>query len=179
MNNQPTTLSQMIIRNGLYAGGILVVYNLLVYVTGLNATQVWLAVLSFVVMVGVLSYFSAMTMKQQRNLLPEKTISFVQKFITGMLVILIGALMSSLFTFVLNNFIDPENMAQQFEAVISRLESSGLSDEMLDAMVDKVEEGMQPMRQFVSALTSSAISALLLGLIVAAFVKKNVNPFEK
>ncbi len=144
---------------------------------GIVVTSV-MGILSFAVMIGLPIYF----IRKQRSA-QGGIISFKDAFLTGFLGLLIGGVVSSIFSYLYISFIDPEYVDR---LVLSSLEmSQGFmegamsTEQMAEVMTEaetSIREGFTPLGMLKS-IFYIALFYVVLNLILAAFLKKE-NTFH-
>jgi len=107
-------------------------------------------------------------------------LSFGDGFKNGWLAYAVGALIASLFTYVLYNFIDPSIIDIQKEATLemtsSMMERFGAAQSDIDEAIDKIEETDMSYgigKVFTGWLFLAGIFGTLLSLVIAAIMKKS------
>src|SRR5690606_22568246 len=110
-------------------------------------------------------------------------ISFKEAFTTFFLALLIGSILYILFMYILWNFIDPEGANAVVEATIETtvewLQAAGTPEGDIKEMVEQMRasDNFGLVGQ-LKALAGSVIIYSIIGLIVAAAMKKNKPEFE-
>ena len=99
--------------------------------------------------------------------------AFNQAFITG----LIGGLIGSAYHFCYLKFIDPTYIDYMMQQQLEKMTEKGMSDETIDKAMKKMSPFMAAPVQFGFALFFTLFIAAVLGLIMAAIMKKP-NPEE-
>lgn len=98
--------------------------------------------------------------------------AFLQAFTIG----IFGYIVIAIFNYVFYAFIAPEYAAVQIDGFVSFMEGfAGMPEQAFDEAVADFESNMNPMGQMIQAIKSGAIMSLIVGLIVAASIKKDTN----
>lgn len=161
---------------GLYLGALLALLTVLAYALDLTLmTNMWFGIFILVVVItlGIIS-----VVKTKQALLGFAT--FKQAFASYFLTVLIGLVISNFVSYLLFNFIDPEaaDTLKQLtiEKTIAMLEGFNTPNEIIAESVDQMESQNQySLVNIIKSLASSLVLFTLIGLVVAAFMKKN-NP---
>jgi heme O synthase-like polyprenyltransferase len=125
----------------------------------------------------LLVYFT----KQYRDTLFDGKITFGQAFTFGVLLVVFSSVISALFSYILNKYIDPEYMQRVMTMIQDKtyqlLANNGLSQEQIDSQMARLEnKGIpSPMETLVSSLEGGLIGGAIMSLISSAIVKKNVK----
>lgn len=182
MEEQQTTRMKLTMTYGIYLAGISIVTSLFIWATsliehmGLFGTA-FIGVIQLVIMAFLLVYFT----KRYRDTLFDGKITFGQAFTFGVLLVVFSSVITSLYSFILNKYIDPEYMHRVMTMIQDKtyqmLSSKGLSQDQIDAAMIKFEQkGIpSPMETLVSSLYGGIIGGAIMSLISSAIVKKNVK----
>ncbi|OYQ38020.1 hypothetical protein CHU92_06875 [Flavobacterium cyanobacteriorum] len=164
---------------GIIIGVISIIISAIMYATDLSLfTKWWVGIVLFFInlILGIVAVGKAKASQ-------GGFISFKETFTTFFIAMAIGAAISSTFMFILFNFIDPgakdiilENVK---EMTVNMMQEIGSSTEDIKKTVEKLDETDN--FSFASQLQSYMWGLLLyiiIGLIVAAIMKKNKPEFE-
>lgn len=159
---------------GTYLGGLLALLTVLVYAVSLDMmTNVWygIFILLLIVVFGIVSV--AKTKGES-----EGYISFKQSFTAYFITILIGLVISTVVSYIIFNIIDSEAAEaikeKTIEASIAMMEGLNLPPEAIAEAVDKMENDNQfSIINIVKGLAGQLVLFSIIGLIVAAIMKKN------
>ena len=162
------------INYGLYLGAFLALLTVIVYAINLDMmTNTWygIFILLMIIVFGIVSVAKA------KGIL-EGYISFKQSFTTYFLTILIGLVISTVVSYIIFNIIDPDAAIaikeKTIEATINMMEGFGAPAETIAEQVDKMEKDNQfSIGNIVQGLAMQLIIFSIIGLIVAAIMKKN------
>jgi|GEM_PF-73409 len=109
-------------------------------------------------------------------------ISFGKAFTSGFLIVLIAALVSSIYSYIFLVFIDPTYLDKIIEQAMANAETKmveqGLSEEQMEPGLAMTRKFMSPVIMNVMAIISSALVGGILALIAAAFIKKEDKSFD-
>jgi hypothetical protein len=128
-------------------------------------------------MVFLLIYFT----KSYRNNHLEGKISFSQAFTFGVLIVVCSSVISSLYSYIFNKFIDPEYMHRVMTMMQDKtyqfMTSKGVPDDQIEkAMKSFEDKGIpSPLETLKSSLIYGIIGGAIMSLISSAIVKKNTN----
>ncbi|MBV6439166.1 MAG: DUF4199 domain-containing protein [Haliscomenobacteraceae bacterium CHB4] len=160
-----------ILRYGAYCTGGYVVMSLLMYLINFNMMSIGGMVVFYITLFAVGFVFAVMAMRHQRDQLDGGYISYGKALLVGLLTVFIGVFVSGLWNYVLINFIDPNYVANLKERFV---ESWG--ERMPPEALEKALEGFDKAGDLgsilMNGLTGGAIYGLIIGLIAAAFMKK-------
>ena len=163
-------IGPVVLRYGLLAGLLSVLFTFALYATGQETNQ-WLPWLGIVIAIGAI-YLAHNAYKGQN----KGFMSYGQGLGIGMLVTLVSAVLSSVFSYVYRTFIDPDMTARILDKSREKMEAAGnMSDE-------QIEQAMKMAAKFTAgpiALVFGLVFALLLGLILSliiAAITKNAKP---
>jgi Protein of unknown function (DUF4199) len=162
---------------GLIMAGISVVISVLLYIINVNMFTITFAVLSLLIFViGIpvtMSILGCNNLRLQHA--NERQISYLDAVVSCMVILMIGFLISNLYSYIFNNFIDPEYMKQQISKMADMLQKYNLPQDKIDETMAKTANRMNigPM------LLNSLIFSVVISLIVALFIRKKDKLDEK
>ncbi len=169
-----TTMFQHTMTWGAITGIALIIYTLILYLAGLTFNTA-LGYVSYIILIagiimGTLAY---------RNKVLNGYISYGNAFLTGLLIVVFAAILSSFFSFILMRFIDPGLIEQLVSKTEEKLISQGLNDEQIEIAVDRMRRMMASPFSVILGLLGMIIVGAILALITSAFIKKEGNTFER
>jgi prepilin signal peptidase PulO-like enzyme (type II secretory pathway) len=182
MEQQPNTKLKVTMTYGIYLAAISIVLSLIIWATSLIEHMglfgsAFIGVFQLVMLAFLLVYFT----KRYRDTMFDGRITFGQAFSFGVMLIVFSSVISSLYSFILNKYIDPDYMHRVMTMIQDKtyqmLSNSGLSQDQIDAQMSKFEEkGIPtPIETLVSSLEGGLIGGAIMSLISSAIVKKNVK----
>ncbi len=172
MEQNQTTLPQHALVYGLILGLALIVYSVLLYMLDLTF-NFGLSLLSWVVLIiGI--YIGS---KAYRDKVLGGTISYGAALGTGILIALVAGVISTLFSYILTNIIDPGLVEKSFQVIEERMAKKGLPDEQIEMIVSRMRERSSPVKTLVIGFVAFTVFGIIISLITSAFVKKEGNPF--
>ncbi len=166
---EKVTVSQVSIKYGLITGLVLVVYNLALYMTGLftNDKLGWITYVILIVMI----YLAHKAFKDGG----DGFMTLGQGLGVGMLVTVIGGVITSLFSYFYIKFVDETIIEQILEVARVKMEEQGLDDDQIDQALSISEKMMTPEMMVIWGILGMVIIGFVIALIVSLFTKKN-NP---
>jgi prepilin signal peptidase PulO-like enzyme (type II secretory pathway) len=182
MEQQPNLRLKLTMTYGIYLAAISIVLSLIIWATSLIEHlglfgSAFIGVFQLVLMAFLLVYFT----KRYRDTLFDGRITFGQAFSFGVMLVVFSSVISSLYSYILNKYIDPEYMHRVMTMIQDKtyqmLANSGLSQDQIDSQMTKFEEkGIpSPIETLVSSLEGGLIGGAIMSLISSAIVKKNVK----
>ena len=161
---------------GLYLGGALALFTVIAYAIdiGLLANTFYGIVILLVIIV-----FGIISVAKSKAAL-DGFLSFKEAFSSYFVTILVGLLISTVVSYILFNFVDPEaaNTLKELtiEKTVSMMEGFGTPVEAIAEAVDKIESQNQySIGNIAKGLAGYLVFFSIIGLIVAAIMKKS-NP---
>ena len=163
------------INYGLYLGAFLALFTVIGYALNLELlVNFWLTLLLLPIIIIVLGIVSTAKSKSLLN----GFLSFKQAFSSYFITVAIGILISTVVSIIIFNFIDPDaaNTLKELivEKTINFMEGMGAPAESMAEAVENIESqdtfgfGTQ-----LKSLAQSLVFFAVIGLIVAAIMKKN------
>lgn len=182
MEQQPNAKLKVTMTYGIYLAAISIVLSLIIWATSLIEHMglfgsAFIGVFQLVMLAFLLVYFT----KRYRDTMFDGKITFGQAFSFGVLLVVFSSVISSLYSYILNKYIDPDYMHRVMTMIQDKtyqmLANSGLSQDEIDKRMIKFEQkGIPtPIETLVSSLKSGLIGGAIMSLISSAIVKKNVK----
>ena len=168
-------------RSGLIAAGISVVWTIIAYLVGIDLfTNWWMGIIIFIVVI----VYLIISLKNIRTDVGGY-ISFKDAFLNFLVMAVIQIAISQTIYFLLIYVIDPgfgeAIIDASIEKVIGIMEWLGAPDSAIEEALPEIEIEMAKQTTFIGAVTNTikGVSFMaVIGLIVAAIIKKNPSPFE-
>jgi len=164
--NEKTQLS-VAMQNGLLIALALILYNLLLYVSGM-LENILMGYLGYFIFIGGLVW----GIKSYRDKQLGGIISYGEALGSGTLISLFAAIILAVYIFVFFEYIEPDMMENQMDKVAEDLYEQGISDE-------QIEMGMKYSRMFsapwvlaLGTVMSYVFFGFLFSLIISIFLKK-------
>ena len=175
-----TTTKSSAINYGLYLGGILALATILVYAIKLELfTSVILGIILFVITI-TLGIVSLIKSKKIQN----GFISFKEAFTSYFITVLIGIVISSVISFVIFNFVDPEAAVQlkelALDSQVEMLRNFNQPEETIALMVEASEKqgNLFSIGNVFTSLIGYIIFYSIIGLLIALILKRNPETVE-
>lgn len=185
MEEQSSTRLKVTMTYGIYLAGISIAISVFVWATSLIEHiglfgSAFIGILQLALMAFLLVYYT----KRYRDTMFNGKITFGQAFSFGVMLVVFSSLISSLYSYILNKYIDPEYMHRVMTMIQDKtyqmLSNSGMSQDQIESQMVKIEErGIpSPIETLVSSLEGGLIGGAIMSLISSAIVKKNVRGGE-
>lgn len=182
METQKTNSYKLAMTYGLYFGLISIILSVIIWATNFMEVlglfgSFLLGILQLVLMVFILIYFT----KLYRNNELGGKITYGQAFIFGVLIVVFSTIISSLYSYVFNQFIDPDYaqriMTMMQDKTYQWMSGKGLSQDQIDSAMQKFEaKGVpSPLETLITSMEFGLIGGAIMSLISSAIVKKNVT----
>lgn len=166
---EKSTLWPVGFRAGVILALALIIYSMLLQVTGM-ATQQALSYLTYVFYIlGII--WAHKTYKETGN----GYMSYGQGLGLGMIVAGVGGVISSLFTYVYLKFIDDSMLGEMLNQSRRTLEERGMDDEQIEQAMAMSQKFATPEIIVIWGIFGSLLMGLIFALIISAFTKNN-NP---
>lgn len=168
MEQNKPQMWKVILNYGLITSVIIIIYSLILYVTGMLEKQTYLNLLVFLILLGGIIWST----KSFRDINNNGLCTYGQAFTVGFFVGFIAVFIYAVFNFFLYKF-DPllvENMIQRYQDMLY---------ETTDYSVEEIEEKVEQTRKLTSAFTimigtfiQATVINLVMSLIVAVFIRR-------
>lgn len=161
-----STFSQIGIRYGLITSLALIVYSLVVQLSGYGNDTVF-GILSYAVL--VIGIFMAHSAFKDQG---DGFLSYGQGLGLGSLISAFSGFFVGVFSYIYFKFFDQTTIEMAIEETRIRLEDQGLDDEIIDQTMAISEQFMTPGWLAFFGFIGMIIVGFILSLIVSAFTKK-------
>jgi len=171
-------------KYGTYSRLILVFIAVIIYafeVDLFNPIAMLLNLIIPLVIVITFMYFGA---KKYRKEIFFGNLTYMQALGLTFVIGVIAYYISALFSFVLNEWIDPTYQLEQLDKVEAYLRSMQekspmITDEIIEETIANSKENIKsPLKQLTTSLYTSPMFSVVLALVVSLFVKKRTNLSE-
>ncbi len=177
-NETPST-ARIAMRYGLYFGLGLIIYSLILSIIEMEFS--WLAWLSFIVItVGI---FMALQLFRKEN---KNAMTFGQGFGLGMQMLVIIALLSSMFRVTYSFYIDPSSRDRELKYTLETTEQwakkFNAPENAVDKQLEEIENKFKetgPGKVFFTTLIANIIIGTIIVLIIAAILKRKRDVFAQ
>lgn len=160
------------VKFGVITGMALIAYTVVLYVTDTNLFNPVFSILNGIINFGLMIFMAVFAINKTRDLQLEGKISWLQAFIAGVVMLLITMYVNSIFSLLLNEYIDPEYLPRQLDNFMASMEGK-LPEDKLEEIRESVEENAGGMKAFIKGLWMSPIVALVVSAIISLFIKKD------
>ena len=163
------------INYGLYLGAILALFTVIGYALNLELLVIfWFTLLLLPIIIIIFGIVSTAKSKSLLN----GFLSFKQAFSSYFITVAIGILISTALSVILFNFVDPDAALELKELIVEKtinlMEGMGAPAETIAESVDKIEsQDTFGLGTQLKSLAQSLVFFAIIGLIVAAIMKKN------
>lgn len=182
METQKTNSYKLAMTYGLYFGLISIILSVIIWATNFMEYlglfgSVLLGILQLVLLVFLLIYFT----KLYRNNELGGKITFGQAFVFGVLIVVSSTIISSLYSYIFNKFIDPDYaqriMTMMQDKTYQWMSGNGVPQDQIDSAMQKFEaKGIpSPIETLITSMEFGLIGGAIMSLISSAIVKKNAT----
>jgi hypothetical protein len=160
------------VKFGIIGGLSAIVITVLFYVTGLNLSSMWGAAISGLLMMVVFGVVAVLSVKEERAA-NGGAISFKSAFINGFVCLFVAFVISSIYSYIHYNFVEPEFFDKLAEMLATKLAEYQVPADKIEQQVNDILKKKETIRSFdyKSALGGLAFAAVY-SLIIAAILKK-------
>lgn len=169
---EPLTVKQVSLKWGLYLGMIFIIYGILLQLMD----QVGNQALNYVnyVFLAALMYFAHKSYKDEGN----GFMSYGKGLSIGTLMSVVGAVISSIFTYLYLTFIDDSMIQTILEKAEMDMIENGTPEAAVEQAMSITEKMMTPPIMAVLAIVFTVLFGFILSLIISA-ITKNPDPAEE
>ncbi|MDO9512099.1 MAG: DUF4199 domain-containing protein [Bacteroidales bacterium] len=178
MENKFNVLFNNALKYGAAMGGVIVLFNLIVYVSGTDLFSITFSILSFVVVISLFIVFFVYSNRNLRDKHFGGQLTYLEGFLNALITGVVALLITTAYSYLFFKFFDPEYLQQTMEKTMEMLESNpNIPQDTLDDAYAKIEK-MTPEKVAIQGLYSNAIISLIFAAIVAAFTKMKAPVFS-
>lgn len=164
------------LRQGLIGGLIMIILTLLLNMSGMMEksmiTAGLLGMLIFVIFIGIIIYGIGAFSKKYA----EGTFTFGEGFKLGITIALIMGIITVIFSYIYQTFIDPDQIERMASAMLEFLEDKGVPEAQIQDTIDKMREAREnPIAQLPKGLMMYLIIGAIAAAIGGAIFKKKEN----
>lgn len=174
MEEQELNLKSYVIKYSIIIALVGIATTTLVYIVDETIMiKWWFGLISLAITLGLLIYFGNVMRKENGGYL-----SFKKGFIFVFLIVIFSSIISTAYSLILYNVIDPDLGARLTEALVDQttqmLQNFNLPEDQIDESIDKMleKDNFSAISILQSAGIGSVVGGLILGLIVGAIIKK-------
>ena len=165
------TVSQIGLKNGIIIGLIFIVYGMILQFLNLDMKLMgYLSYVNYVVLI-VFVVLAHKAFKEDG----DGFMTIGQGLGIGMLITLIGTVISSIFSYIYLKFIDDSMIQKTLDFQIEEMEKKGMDDATIDQAMSITSKIMTPEIMPIMAVVFMAFAGFIISLIVSVFTKK-ANP---
>ncbi len=176
MEKKPTLFKNALMY-GVFTAIVLIVIDVVFYLTGLPSTSK-IRYISFLFIIGGMMLGTI----KYRDKVMGGYISYGKAFLSCFLIALIAGLITAIYSYIFLSFIDPAylqtTIEQGMEQSRAKLEAKGMSEEQIQSSMDMASGFMKPGMMSLMAFFGTAIWGAILALIVSIFIKKENKSFD-
>jgi ABC-type antimicrobial peptide transport system permease subunit len=168
---EKVTISQIGLKYGIIVGLIFIVYGMILQFLNLDMQIMqYFSYLNYVILIVAL-VMAHKAFKEGG----DGFMSIGQGLGIGMLIILIGSVISSIFSYIYLKFIDDSMIQKSLDYQIQELEKRGLDDAAIEQAMSITKKIMTPEIMPIIAIVVMVFFGFIISLIVSLFTKK-ANP---
>ncbi len=160
-------------KAGLVAGLILIVYSAILYAFDVNIFHWAFSIVNGLITFAIMIIAAVIGTNKMRDIEMGKKISYLPAWLGCIIALLAAMWLNAVFNYVLNTWVDPDYMPRMIDKMIYSLEGMGLGDADIDKILDRIEGQINPTKSLISSLWISPLVSIVLGAIIAAFIKKD------
>jgi len=170
MENQQTSLQQIMLNFGLYLGVTGILINVIMYATGNIYDPHWsVMVVGLLVTIGFIIYGIKQVKEMNGGLL-----SLGEALKTGLGIALISGIIAIVYSLIFTNFIEPDFYEKMAEVSYQKIleEYPNFTDEQIEAATEMASKMSGPGVNAAMMIMGSLISGLIISLIGGSIMRK-------
>ncbi|MBN1597068.1 MAG: DUF4199 domain-containing protein [Bacteroidales bacterium] len=158
-------------KYGLITGGIIVLFQLMLYIFGMLNNQKLNNITFFIIVIGLF-----ISVKHFRDRINGGLLNFGKAFGVGILTCLFMGIAVAVYTYFQYKFFSPHLMEQLLLETEDRLARWNFSDEILEQQINMMHQIVTPLFVSFSSVLGTVIWGALLSLLTALLLKRDENP---
>lgn len=162
------------ISGGIKIAGIIIAYDLILWITGLKFEHPLFQLVSWGIVGFSLYYISI----KYRDNYAKGSISYAGALKICLITSVFMAIITGLYALIFFTYIAPEAINEIMALAEKTYIEQGLSEAELDHAINLLQRMTTPTFMAFSTVFSTFIQGLLLALVTSFFVKKDKNPFS-
>lgn len=159
-------------QKGLLLGLIIIAFSTLIYVSDISLFG-FASIFIMIVMFALQIVYLLIMQKKFRNSIGGK-ISFLQLLVYGFVVLIISAILSSIFSYILYNMIDVVYLENQMGQFMENM-AEYMDEDQLIEVENTMTESLADMKNIGSILLKAWVAPVVISLIMALIIKKDIN----
>jgi hypothetical protein len=184
MENKASVLLKSALNHGLIFGVILVIIQLVMWMTGFMPVGIGKGLLILAITFAIYIFGTFWFTKNYRNTVLGGYISYGDAFLYGFTVFMIATIVTAIYSFIFNSFIDPDYTARIVKAssewTETYMRSKGASETQISTALDRIsgKELPTPLNSSLKSVGFGLIGGAIVSAISSAFAKKVEEPFK-
>lgn len=175
-NSTPVSTTAVALRYGLLLAVSSILIDFLVRIAGLSFMTYGIVAVLAALAVAIVWMVQAHSAFKRAN---DNRMSFTQGLTIAMIMVLISAVMASLFNYVYLHYIDTDFVERMKAGMTEFMERNNVPEDQVaksTARFDEMNAGLG--QSLLNGLKNGVIGGLVLGAIVSAFTKRSAPEFE-
>lgn len=154
-------------------GVVLIIYSVLLYILDLSMVK-GLSYINYVLIIAGLIWFTI----NYRNTSLGGNISYGQALGYGTIIVVLAALISSIYSYIFMKYIDPSFVEKLIAVGEQEMINQGMSDDQIEMAQSMQKRFMQPGLMNIMGFVWFSILGFIITLITSAIVKKEGDPYK-
>ncbi|MGQ1784034.1 MULTISPECIES: DUF4199 domain-containing protein [unclassified Saccharicrinis] len=168
---QAASKSSTVYTYGLYLGIASIVFSLITFYSGMLGDK-YFSYLGFVITIAFV-FLGLKYYKEKEN---GGFMKYGQGVGLGVLISLVGGVLSSAFTFVYFSFIDPAKHQELLAVIQEQQLQAGVPEAQLEQIEGVMSMMLSPMSLALMGVVGAVFGGLIISLIISAILKKDPEP---
>ena len=165
---------------GVILGVISIVESLLMYMFNYIPATIISGIIFFLVNIAITVVVLRYAIISYKKNFLGGYITLGQGFMIAFMTVIIGAILTQIYTFVFNTLIDPQYMAhvQQIskDSAEQMMKKQGVSDDMIQTQMNNMDKrfaGQTPLKNILWGMVGATVLGAIVAFIMAAILKKD------
>jgi len=171
--NEKSTFWKSALTNGVILGIVLIIYSVILYMFNLSLVK-GLNYVNYIFIIAGLIWFT----KNYRDNSLGGNISYGHALGYGTIIVILAALISTIYSYVLMKYIDPSLIDKMIAQGEQEMINQGMTDDQIELTQSMSKKFMQPGLMNTMVFVFFSIINFIIALITSAIVKKEGDPYK-
>ena len=165
------------VKKGFILGIAFILFTTITYISDIHLFSISTGIAAFIIVFGGEIVYSIISAKRYRNELGGK-ITYLQVATYIFSLMLVASIINAIFNYALYNLIDPDYLNMQVEYFAEDM-ADFISGDQLEETLAKMDEKVVEMKEIGGMLLQSGTVSIVMSLILALFIKKDINDINE
>jgi hypothetical protein len=152
--------------------------QLMVYIFDVNIFNFIFLGVNMLTSLVIITFFMAFASVKFRDKYLDHKINFLKCWMIGLIVGFVALIIGTLYSFVFNNFLDPQYIENQIKNFSEWLIRHNVPEENLDEIMADMKNRMSPLKMVMQSLMMMGSISFFMSMLATLFVRKKEKVSE-